>query len=276
MTVIAMTREIGSFGNDVASGLAAKLGLEIIQSDAVANSIAARLGVDASAVLRYVDGRASLLERWQIDRRRLFHYTAEEILRLAHRGNVLIKGWGVATLLRDLPGVISVRVCAPKDFRVRVLMDRLGTKDADAVHARIARYDAARARTMRAYFNVEREDPCLYHIVLNTERLSIEACVNAVSELAESGRFQHNATTRSALANKLVEAKINSALAEQISLIAAPLGISVSVANGRITLSGTTSNGGVRMKAERIAHAVGGMLQIDNRIISVPSRGGAF
>ena len=75
---------------------------------------------------------------------------------------------------------------------------------------------------------------------------------------------------------KLVEAKISSALAEQISLIAAPLGISVSVANGRITLSGTTSNGGVRMKAERIAHAVGGMLQIDNRIISVPSRGGAF
>ena len=31
--------------------------------------------------------------------------------------------------------------------------------------------------TMRAYFNIEREDARLYHIVLNTERLSIEACV---------------------------------------------------------------------------------------------------
>jgi hypothetical protein len=42
MTVIAMTREIGSFGLDVAAGLAAGLGLEIIQSDTVANSIAER------------------------------------------------------------------------------------------------------------------------------------------------------------------------------------------------------------------------------------------
>jgi cytidylate kinase len=121
MTVIAMTREIGSFGLDVAAGLAATLGLKIIQSDTVANSIAERLGVDESAVLRYVNGSASLLERWQIDSRRLFHYAAEEILRIAQQDNVLIKGWGVATLLRDLPGVISVRVCAPMDFRVRVL-----------------------------------------------------------------------------------------------------------------------------------------------------------
>jgi len=108
MTVIAMTREIGSFGLDVAAGLAARLGLEIIQSDIVANRIAKRLGVDESAVLRYVNGSASLLERWQIDRRRLFHHAAEEILRLAQQGNVLIKGWGVATLLRDLPGVSAV------------------------------------------------------------------------------------------------------------------------------------------------------------------------
>ena len=276
MTVIAMTREIGSFGLDVAAGLAARLGLEIIQSDIVATTIAERLGVDESAVLRYVNGSATLLERWQIDRRKLFHYAAEEILRLAQQGNVLIKGWGVATLLRDLPGVISVRVCAPMDFRVRVLMDRLGTKDANAVREQIARYDAARARTMRAYFNVEQEDARLYHIVLNTERLSIEACVKTVSELARSSRFQDNAAIRCLLANKLVEAKISSALAEQISLVAAPLGVSVSVANGKVTLAGTTSSGSVRQRAEKIAHDVAGMRHVDNRIVSVPSRGSAF
>jgi cytidylate kinase len=275
MAVIAMTREIGSFGLDVAAGLAAKLGLEIIQSDTVANSIAGRLGVEESAVLRYVNGSASLLERWQIDRRKLFHFAAEEILRLAQQDNVLIKGWGVATLLRDLPGVISVRVCAPLDFRVRVLMDRLGTKDADTVREQIERYDAARTRTMRAYFNVEQEDPRLYHVVLNTQRLSIEACVKTVSELAQSARFQDNAV-QSTLANKLVEAEISSALVERISLAAAPLGVSVSVANGKVTLSGTTSSGSVRMRAERIAQDIAGVCHIDNRILSVPTRGGAL
>jgi cytidylate kinase len=276
MTVIAMTREIGSYGLDVAAGLAAALGLKIIQSDTVANSIAKRLGVNERAVLRYVNGSASLLERWQIDRRRLFHYAAEEILRLAQQGNVLIKGWGVATLLRDLPGVISVRVCAPLDFRVRVLMDRLGVKDGKAVREQIERYDAARARTMRAYFNVEEEDPRLSHIVLNTERLSIEACVKTVSKLAESAPVQDNAEIQSILANKLVEAEINSAFAEHISYSAAPLGVSVSVANGMVTLAGMTSSGNVRMTAERLAHDIAGMRHIDNRIVSVPTHGAAF
>jgi cytidylate kinase len=276
MTVIAMTREIGSRGMDVAAGLSATLGLKIIQSDTVANCIAERLGVKESAVLRYVNGSASLLQRWQIDRRKLFHYAAEEILRLAQQGNVLIKGWGVATLLRDLSGVISVRVCAPMDFRVRVLMVQLGTADANAVRERIERYDAARARTMRAYFGIEQEDPRLYHIVLNTQRLSIETCVKTVSELAKRARFQDNAAIRATLANKLVEAKISSALIERISLVAAPLGVSVSVANGEVTLSGTTSSGSVRMRAERIAHDIAGACRINNRILSVPSRGGAF
>jgi cytidylate kinase len=276
MTVIAMTREIGSLGTDVAARLAARLGLKIINSDIVASSIAGRLGVDASAVLRYVNGSATLLERWQIDRRKLFHYAAEEILRLAQQGNVLIKGWGAATLLRDLPGVISVRVCAPMEFRVRNVMDRLGTTDANAVREHIERFDAARARTMRAYFNVEQEDARLYHLVLNTERLPIEACVNTVSELAESPRFRNKAACRSALCDKLAEAEISSAFAEQISLTAAPLGVSVSVANGRVTLAGTTTSGGLRKRAEKIVRDVASVSRIDNRIVCVPVRGGAF
>jgi cytidylate kinase len=133
MTVIAMTREIGCLGTEVAAGVAKRLGLEIVRFEVAANNVARRLGVAESAVTRYLDGSASLLERWRIDRRKLFHYAAEEILGLAHRGNVLIKGWGAATLLRDVPQVISVRVCAPMDFRVRVMMERLGRNDADAL-----------------------------------------------------------------------------------------------------------------------------------------------
>jgi cytidylate kinase len=276
MTVIAMTREIGSLGTEVAAGVAKRLGLEIIRSEVAANNVARRLGVAESAVTRYLDGSASLLERWQIDRRKLFHYASEEILSLAQRGNVLIKGWGAATLLRDVPQVISVRVCAPMDFRVRVMMERQGRKDAATVREEIERFDTARARTLRAYFNVDQEDARLYHIVLNTERLSVDACVDAVCKLAEGKRFRDTFTSRSALANKLLEAKISSAFVEHISVAMAPLGLSVSVANGKVTLAGTSCSGSLRKQAEKIAHATVGMLQIDNRIVSVPTRGSAF
>jgi len=276
MTVIAMTREIGSLGTEVAAGVAKRLGLEIIRSEVAADNVARRLGVTESAVLRYLDGTASLLERWQIDRRKLFHYAAEEILGLAQKGNVLIKGWGAATLLRDVPHVISARVCAPMDFRVRVLMERTGRKDAANVRDEIERFDAARSRSLRAYFNVEQEDAGLYHIVLNSERLSVDACVNAICKLADGPRFRDTFRSRSALANKLLEAKISSALVEHISVAMAPLGLSVSVDDGKVTLAGTTCSGSLRARAEKIAHASAGRLKIDNRIVSVPNRGSAF
>ena len=276
MTVIAMTREIGSLGTEVAARVAKRLGLEVVRSEVAANNVARRLGVAESAVSRYLDGSASLLERWQVDRRKLFHYASEEILSLAQRGNVLIKGWGATTMLRDVPQVINVRVCAPMEFRVRVMMERQGRNDASTVQEEIERFDAARARTLRAYFNVEQEDARLYHIVFNTERLSVNACVNAVCKLADSPQFRDTFESRSALANKLLEAKISSALVDHISVAMAPLGLSVSIANGKITLAGTTCSGSLRKQAEEIAHASAGMLQIDNRILSVPTRGSAF
>jgi cytidylate kinase len=276
MTVIAMTRELGSLGTEVAVGLADRLGLTIVDSEIVANVIAGRLGVEGGALRRYVNGSASLFERWQINRRKLSRYTCEEILGLAQRGNVLIRGWGAATLLHDMPQVISVRVCAPMNFRVRVMMERLANRDADAVRMQIERYDAAHARAMLATFKVEQEDARLYHIVLNTERMPVAACVNAVCLLAEEPQFRDQATTRAQLANKLLEAKINSTLAEHISFAQAPSGLTVSAANGRVTLTGTTSSGGLRAKAETLAQQVAGVRHIDNRIISVPSRGSHF
>jgi osmotically-inducible protein OsmY len=112
--------------------------------------------------------------------------------------------------------------------------------------------------------------------VLNTERLSVDACVDAVCKLAEGVRLRDTFTSRSALANKLLEVKISSALVEHISVAMAPLGLSVSVANGKVTLAGRSCSGRLRKQAEKIAHATVGMLQIDNRIVSVPTRGSAF
>jgi cytidylate kinase len=275
MTVIAMTRQLGCLGSEVASGIAGRLGLQIVHSEIVANHVAERLGVGEGAVLRYVDGSASLLERWAINKRKLSRYTAEEILRIAQQGNVLIRGWGAATLLRDMPQVISVLVCASMDFRIRVMMER-GAKDADAARAEVERFDAVHARTMRASFNVEQEDALLYHMVLNTERLAVDVCVNAVCQLADHPRFRDRATTRTALADKLLEAKVNSALTEEIGIGIAPTGVRVSAADGRVTLIGTSSSGALRGWAEKVAHRVAGVHQVDNRIVSVPSRGSAL
>jgi cytidylate kinase len=203
MTVIAMTREIGSHGSEVAAGVAATLGLEIINSEIVVPHVAGSLGVEQSAVQRYLDGKASLFDRWQIDTRKLSSYTLDQILNLALKDNVLIRGWGAAALFQGIRGVICVRVCAPMALRVRVMMERLGVADADAMQQEIERFDAGHSRAMRAVFNFDWNDALMYDIVLNSARVRIDDCVRAVCELAQHLRSEDGEEAKAALAERL-------------------------------------------------------------------------
>jgi osmotically-inducible protein OsmY len=126
---------------------------------------------------------------------------------------------------------------------------------------------------MRAAFNFDWNDALLYHIVLNSARVPIDACVTTVCQLARDPRFQDDGTLGTALANKLLETRVSAALSDEIGIGDAPVGITVSAVNGSVTLMGASSRGNLRAKAERVASSVAGVRAIDNRIISVPSHG---
>jgi hypothetical protein len=156
-------------------------------------------------------------------------------------------------------------------LRVRVMMERLSVKDADAIQQEIERFDSAHSRTMRASFNFDWNDALLYHIVLNSARVPVDACVETINQLARHRRFQDDAAIRSALDDKRLEARVRAAIVEDIGEEA--VAITVSAANGRVTLGGTTSTGNSPEKAENLARSVEGVHKIDNRIVSVPSHG---
>jgi len=264
MTVIAMTREMGSLGKDVAAGLADQMGLTVVHHELVEHNLAERLGVQESAVHRYLEGGASLLERWKIDKEKLSRYTAEEILELAKQGNVVIRGWGAVAILRAVPHVLRVRVCAPMPSRERVMVERLGLKSPSEAMREILQNDAAHARIMRGFFGVNWEDPQLYHVVLNTGAVPVDACVSIVRLLAERPEFKVTDETRSVLADKLMESRVRAALGDAF---ATP--ITVKVAMGKVTLTGTTMS--PVSNVEELVRSVPGVTEVENRIVVVRS-----
>ena len=62
MTVIAMTREMGTRGKDVAAKLAHELELGVVHHELVEKHLAERLQLKESAVHRFLEGEASLWE----------------------------------------------------------------------------------------------------------------------------------------------------------------------------------------------------------------------
>ncbi|MGE0767520.1 MAG: cytidylate kinase family protein [Hyphomicrobiaceae bacterium] len=266
MAVIAMTREMGTLGKDVAQGLAERLGLDVVHHELVETDIATRSGLGESEVRRFLGGEASLLGQWRMDRQRLSHFTAQEILELAARDNVLIRGWGATYLLRDVPHVVCVRICAPMDFRTREMMSRLGTDDEAAARREIERSDAAHNGTMQRLFGADWTDATLYAAAFNTARVPPADCVEQIVRLVESQPFQKTAKSRAMLMDRLIEARVRSALRDRFDNSLRAMGIEVGVQDAEVVLIGAASDDRVIADLLRTAAAVPGVARVQSQI----------
>ena len=272
MAVIAMTREMGTLGKDVVAGLAERLGLEVIHHELVEHDIAETSGLPENKVHRFLEGEASLLERWRMDRRRMRWCTAREIFELAAKGNVLIRGWGSVYLLRSVPHVLSVRICAPMEFREAVLMQRLGLKDRAAAHREIERDDAAHNGAMQRMFGIDWTDPAHYTIVLNTARVPVQECVDCIVRFVQSPAFAETEDSKAELRHRLISARVRSALERHFGSDAGAL-VKTEVKAGQVMLTGQMVDANYIAEAVRLVRSVEGVTGVKSHIVPVGFQG---
>ena len=265
MPIIAITREMGSLGKDVARGLGEALGLPVIYHEVI-DHLADRLRVRKSHVIRLLDGSAGLLERLSADKTSLALYTADEVYGLAasctDKGGAIIRGWGATQLLRDIPHAVCVRVCAPFELRKTRMMERLASDDGERVAEEIRANDEAHSAIMRRHFGVQWTEPEHYDVVLNTKRVSVDGCVSEVLTLARSPQFEETERSRARLADLALAARVRAALRRAPETREAR--VQVSSAGGRITLSGASSTDEMLAFVE-VASAVPGVRDVAYR-----------
>ena len=267
MTVITMTREMGSLGKDVAAGLADELGIEVIHHEHVEHDVAERMSMRESDVHRFLEGTPSLLERWKVGKAALCRCTAEEIFAIAAKGDVLIRGWGATALLRRVPHVLAVRVCAPMAFRIDVLQERLGLDDPDIARREIERNDAAHTRVVRGMSSADWQSPLSYDMVLNTERVPIVDCVRQVTALVRSGAFDESEDSRRALNDLATEARLRSAVADDDKLGKMVGNLDIAVDDGLACVHGVVHDRERGAELCRALAAVPGVRSVDNQLI---------
>jgi cytidylate kinase len=263
MTVIALTEEMGSLATDVADHLAADLGLAVMRHEVVDN-VSTRMHVPTSLINRLREGKAGTLERLRADKASLAVYMTEEVLEVAARGDVVLRGWGATCLLRTVPHVVCVRVTRPFAQRVAWLREQLGADDIAFVEEEIRRSDRAHAARMHAQFGVTWGDPLLYDLVLNTDRLSVETCARQIAALAQRPEFAETDASRARLQNMALAARVRAALRAD----AATRDIDVTVVSdaGQIVLAGIVLDPDEMPAAERVARAVAGVAAVDNQL----------
>jgi cytidylate kinase len=102
---------------------------------------------------------------------------------VANQGRVVIMGRGAQVILRDQPGALHVRLEAPWEDRVQRVKQRYDLRGEGArteAQNLIARRDAVSADYVRRFYDVDINDAMLYHLVLNTGKLSFEAAAQLI------------------------------------------------------------------------------------------------
>src|SRR5437867_10880154 len=97
MPLVAMTREMGSLGMDVARILESELRVPVVYHEMI-NNLADKMRLRKSHVIRLLGGKANLFERLTADKTSLSIYTADEMLQVPARAPLC--GAGAAPHLR--------------------------------------------------------------------------------------------------------------------------------------------------------------------------------
>lgn len=274
MTVIAMTREMGSQGKDVAIGLAERLGLNIVHHNLVENDLSSKMKAEESDVHRYLEGKTNLLQRWSLPGKALSDLTGTQVFELAEQGNVIIRGWGSTYLLRSVPHVLCIRVCAPLQNRVDTLMERLALTDVSHARREIEKNDQAHERMLKRMIPADWRDPLLYDLVINTERVPVDEGVALVERMLKLPSFQVTEDSVNRLKQLRIESQVRAAIFHDASLRgdAAAINIQVDQDTLRVVLEGGVRKRETRVRAMEVVSAMPGISDVVDNISLVRQR----
>jgi cytidylate kinase-like protein len=127
----------------------------------------------------------------------LVRKTAETILRLAEIGDVIVVGRGGSVITARLGYAFHVRLVGSVERRIEHVQENL-RMDADAARDYVGEHDLGRRRYVKKYYRRDIEDPLLYHLVINTDRVPY---AEAAAMIAEAVAARHAVASGAARRN---------------------------------------------------------------------------
>lgn len=193
--VITITRQTGSGGNTLANRLAEYLQKKVpahcswaVFDQNIVESVLEEHNLPKEMANYMPEDKRSLINdmieelfglhpsSWVLVRK-----TAETILHLAQAGNVILVGRAANVITSMMPTAFHVRLVGSFEVRVNRIMalKKMSLKEAEHY---VRKEDEARVNYLKHYFGKDPNDSLLYHLIINTDKISPEEGAVIVGE----------------------------------------------------------------------------------------------
>lgn len=265
MHFITFSRQLGTNGTEIARLVADKLRYNLIDTEAIANK-AREMGI-LESVEQMDEKVPSFLQRFFSHKPNInLDRLNSVIYELARQGDAVFVGRGGQILLKSFNCALHVRIIASRQRRIQNLVERGYVQE--AASKAIEQSDQERSGFIKFAFGVNWEDPRLYDILLNMEKLSVSLAVDTVLTMARSSEIKACKLDSLESLGKLALAhRAEAALIESGVSYGQATSVSVSVEEpGRVRLSGVVEDEKSKIRAEEVLKTVKGVNSIDNKI----------
>jgi cytidylate kinase len=256
MAIITISKQIGSLGNEIARELADKLGYDRIEKSQI-GAVLSEHGFSASDVDNYDEKNPSLLQHLSIQKNMFEYLIRAAVYEFAAKGNVVIVGRGSQVILKDIPGILHIRVIAPYATRVSRLMEQKGNEKKN-VQWVIQQSDYNSSGYIHTYFHADWDDSELYDMVLNTRTMTLNNCVQMIMCTVCSEEFKKSAQMTEELIDLALTQKAKAVMLEVAGLEKPDL----VVQNGIACLSGSGMLPEVKEACEKAILKIKGIIKL--------------
>lgn len=184
MAIITISRQQGSLGDEIAEALASRLGTMVISRKYALDNFFGQIN---PGLLDRLNESAKFFETALPGSDRTYaDILVERIRALASESkdkDLVILGMGGSILLAGFPGALHIRVTASETTRLNTIVGkyRITPQEASEV-LNIA--DRKHKKFVRTVYGKDITSPEQFDLILNTDRLSVDECVDSIIELA--------------------------------------------------------------------------------------------
>jgi cytidylate kinase len=188
MPLITISQDYGSHGYYAAQKVAQELQLELYDDETLREAAGKlRIKTDNHNALKeqvpgFFDRHMGVKPDVYLDVLQgvVYHMSSE------NRG--VIVGHGSQVLLKDFGCALHVRIISPVEKRVRYFMEKQGIEE-NLARKIVRSKDDEFKGFFRYAFNMDINDPLLYDLVINTDKIGIETVISHIVELAKSNEI---------------------------------------------------------------------------------------
>ncbi|MEW5913817.1 MAG: cytidylate kinase family protein [Thermodesulfobacteriota bacterium] len=265
MAIVTISRQVGSFGEQIAKQVTTELGLNLVGYQDM-HRLQTECDAEFKKACQAFEAEASggFLERLFFREPANTAMFAALVYELAAGGDLVILGRGAQIVLGGQPAVLRARVVAPTKLRVRRVQERFGTSGEEAAEF-ISRVDKQRRSLIESVFHKDLADWSLYDLVINTAELSPQVA-SALICAAAKGLGQISPQQKERFASLALAKKVEAAIKKKLPTTPYRDLVVDSSQKGQMLLTGVVLDKAAKQTAEKIARGFAGVASVDNQL----------